>query len=271
MLAMRRSRLILFIVAAISLFLTGGLFAPRHSNFNFNILLYTTAVGTWFLYGMNYRVFHRNNIKASVLSLFHFNFQNFMIFHFVLIVLPLLIYSLSSFQILLLFGLVLLSWLYAFAFDFNGKRYKLKERLLIKNILIGLTWGSLTLLPCTTWHSAQWPLFAFISLQVFIGSALRDFDDIEHDRQFNIQTLPSRIGIPNSAMVLHICNIAGLIAVVSLCTEMHLKEIAGITALWRAVNILYASKENTQPFWTQTWNIATCIVIYISSLIIYLS
>ena len=42
-----------------------------------------------------------------------------------------------------------------------------------------------------------------------------------------------------------------------------------LATLWRAVNILYASKQNTQPFWTQTWNIATCIVIYISSLIIY--
>ncbi|MEY2937538.1 MAG: hypothetical protein RL062_127, partial [Bacteroidota bacterium] len=150
---MKRQRLILFIVAAISLFLTGALFAPPIEIFHFIILTYTTAVGTWFLYGMNFRVFHRNNIKASVQSLFQFNFQNFMIFHFVLITLPLLIVTLSTFQIKLLFGLTLLSWLYAFAFEINGKRYKLKERLLIKNILIGLTWGSLTLLPFTTWDT----------------------------------------------------------------------------------------------------------------------
>jgi 4-hydroxybenzoate polyprenyltransferase len=268
---MKRQRLILFIVAAISLFLTGALFAPPIEIFHFIILTYTTAVGTWFLYGMNFRVFHRNNIKASVQSLFQFNFQNFMIFHFVLIILPLLIVTLSTFQIKLLFGLTLLSWLYAFAFEINGKRYKLKERLLIKNILIGLTWGSLTLLPFTTWDTVHWPLFALICLQVFIGSALRDFDDIEHDRQFNIQTLPTRIGIPKSALVLHLCNLAGLFAILLICTDIHIKSISCFATLWRAVNILYASKQNTQPFWTQTWNIATCIVIYISSLIIYQS
>ncbi len=188
---MKLLRLILFIVAAIALFLTGSLMAPSMPLFNFVLLMYTTAVGTWFLYGMNYRVFNRNKIKESLHSLRQVNFQNFMIFHFLLIELPLLLKLISWFQIQLFIALIIMAWLYAFAFVINGKRYKLKKRVLIKNLLI--------------------------------GSTLRDFDDIDLDR------------------------------------------------VWRAVNIYFASKTGQQTVWTQTWNIATCVVIYVSYLIIYSS
>ena len=268
---MKLLRLILFIVAAIALFLTGSLFAPSMPSFNFVLLMYTTAVGTWFLYGMNYRVFNRNKIKESFHSLGQVTVQNFMIFHFILIVLPLLLKFISWFQIQLFIVLIILAWLYAFAFVINGKRYKLKERLLIKNLLIGFTWGALTILPFTHWGSIYWPLFYMVGFQIFIGSTLRDFDDIDHDRQFNIKTLPSILGIQKTASILQLINVIGLLMITAICNDTPFKIITGIACIWRAVNIYLASKADKQTAWTQTWNIATCLVIYVTSLIIYSS
>lgn len=266
---MPKRRLILFIVAAVALFLTGCETIDPIPTWTFFLLLYTTALGTWFLYGMNYRVFHRNKIKESLQSLIIPNFQNFMIFDFFLLVLPLLLWTISKFQFFLLAMLLFLSWMYAFAFDFGDEKFKLKEKFVIKNILIGLTWGCLTLLPCNHEAMIHWPLFFLVFAQVFMGSIIRDMDDVQHDQTFNIKTLPTQYGINTTIQILHLFNLLIGIVCYFLQTEMGFLWLTLITCIWRALNLVLVRIMPHQHHWTQTWNIGTCLIIYLVSLITF--
>ncbi|MCT4623650.1 MAG: UbiA family prenyltransferase [Schleiferiaceae bacterium] len=158
--------------------------------------------------------------------------------------------------------------LYSLTLRVEGKRYRIKNMFFLKNILIGLSWGALILVGAGT---VQNPLvismFLFASIQVFIGSIIRDIPDVEKDKENGVNSIPVVNGIPWTLKFLQITNVLSLASIIWSGWSFSLFFIFFVVVVWRAYNLYFLRKDKTNPKWTQSINLYTCVLIFFVTLV----
>ncbi len=161
--------------------------------------------------------------------------------------------------------ILVLGFTYSFPFRLrpSQKPFLLKSVVGVKNLWIGTAWGLGIFLGSGDFASTNsfWAAL-FVGIQVFIGSTLRDLDDLEEDRARSIHTLPWALGVNRTYRVLHYLNfISGFVLVwAKEPGESWLLFLWG-AVFWRILNLEWL-RQGTPGIWaTQYMNLATCAVI----------
>lgn len=165
----------------------------------------------------------------------------------------------------------IIGFLYSAPIIINKKSFRLKNLYIIKNVTIGLGWGALLLLGSQQFSSVLVAYFIFTSVQVYIGSVLRDFDDIEVDRKFGVNTLPLVLGEQKALFTLRKLNLlSGLIVFLFfLSTRMTIVEffLLLLVCLWREWVLRSFLKKNLPGLTLQILNFGTCALIFLSRIL----
>ncbi|WP_214043793.1 UbiA family prenyltransferase [Methanomethylovorans sp.] len=110
----------------------------------------------------------------------------------------------SDLLILALMPLVV-GYLYSKGLNFGKLNLKLKGGLGIKNLVVGLTWGTFIAGIAGTGIKNPLPVllvFCYYGSKLFINSTIYDFKDVKGDLMAGIKTLPVSIGEKNTRLLL---------------------------------------------------------------------
>ena len=166
-----------------------------------------------------------------------------------------------------------IGFLYSVKFNSGKKSFRIKNVFLLKNVLIGLVWGSLVLAGYGEVPNHEiLMLFFFCSLQVMIGSLIRDLPDLSSDKNEGVNSLPVVLGENITVLILFILNMCSILIY---SNELFKQEInvqifyfVLPVFLWRTIDISAVSRKNYSPFWTQKFNLLTCVLIAVIQFII---
>jgi 4-hydroxybenzoate polyprenyltransferase len=252
----RQLTLMLFVLAALSLVGAGVLFAQQATLPEIFFSLYVGALGTWLLYGFDWRApFKKGGQRLFLIQLFGAFESAF--------------YLLEPFQISVLLCMAFIGVLYQIPVVGSRLDVQLKKITGLKNILIGLSWAALVLLGARS-YSAPFVQFAFwfVAIQIGFGSIIRDISDVSHDQKAQVATLPIRIGIHKTIRVLHLVNFASI--GVALCYfGWHFSVALQLSLLiiaYKALILFKVQQDHSVKLWTQYLNILTCLWIFLLSL-----
>src|SRR5690606_13901529 len=107
----------------------------------------------------------------------------------------------SKLSFLLFLGVGFMAVVYSQPFRLKNRMFVLKNVFLLKNLLIGFSWGLLVFIGAGEISSnATVYLFFFAVIQVFIGSAVRDVSDISSDSANGVKSLPVVFGVNNAIL-----------------------------------------------------------------------
>ncbi len=253
----------LFIIATSSLLFAGNLLSSKWSLHQILFLQWCGMHGTILIYYYdgfftkitNYSTFLNELVKDKIRAIF--------IFQFLLFTIPLCFYILPTSSILL-FGLICLSSVvYSTKIPYIKNSIRFKEIFLIKNILIGFNWGALILIGAGTYDKRIIALFIFTSLQILIGSIVRDINDIEKDKLAGLKTVPLVLTIKNTIIALHLANILTVCCGFLNSWDPSFVLLTLIIIIWKTIIIWNAGRNNSSTFWCQTINILVCFGIFL--------
>ncbi len=153
----------------------------------------------------------------------------------------------------------------SFATKTSVNAFRIKNLFVVKNVVIGLGWGLLILLGA---GRASFPVVAvalFASIQVFIGSSLRDLLDIEEDRRAHVETLPVRLGREGAIAICEWTNAGSVCALAFVAVQTPLLAVLLFgTVIWRA-RLLTGLLRREQSFFTRVGNLAACHVMLLAA------
>jgi len=265
----RQRILLLFVIATQSLLLAGFLLVPTMTIIELLLLLWLGISGTLLIYGSTIG-HHSLSIKKGLQQLVQSKLQLLFVAQVVLLIIPASIVILSWFQLVVLASICLLGWLYSIPFTIQGKPFRLKNVFLFKNTFIGFAWGALIVVGAGTVFDDQvLALFLFTSLQIVVGSTVRDCADIEHDTTSGVRTLPVIIGLKKTIQWLHLANVLTVIPSYLVCQDHRMLILMVVVLAWKALILEKARRNNHSVLWTQTFNILTCFVIFVLVLILF--
>ncbi|MEM7372890.1 MAG: UbiA family prenyltransferase [Bacteroidota bacterium] len=268
--AIRYKSLKLFHIAACSL-IYAGFFSVTNSQWpNLILLTCCTIIGIFFVYRFNDHVDQTHDFKVNLHSFFRVKLHLLAAVIFLLIFLPLSIYSFSSFCFLVLALAGILGILYSVKIHLPHRSFRLKHAFLFKNIAIGLAWGALVLIGADSFdHDFARALFYFVSVQVFIGSAIRDIPDLEKDRQDGVYSLAVVFGVNPAIFFLHLVNVASVFTYGLVQGNMGFLFVVSITYVWRFITLRQIFLGRSIKRWTQSYNLMTCFLIFVLVFITY--
>jgi 4-hydroxybenzoate polyprenyltransferase len=245
---------ILFLIATVSLVGSGQLFAPKSSLAALLATQYVALCGTWLLYGFDWR----KPFKKGWQRLFLFQV---IIGGFVASV------HLSNFQMEVIGMIVILTLLYQVRLPLLNVQFQLKKFLLVKNVLIGLSWAALIPLGSGHYEAPEIRfLFWFTAVQVGYGSIIRDITDLDHDRKQQLQTLPLLLGVSKTIWILQFINLSSFLLAYYFAKQTQLQwiyEVAFIVLAYKSFLLFKVKKDQHAKRWTQYLNISTCILIFV--------
>ncbi len=265
----RYKPLTLFVIAAAALLLAGLLSDPDLQLMQTIILTWCGFCGVFIVYRFN-DLSDKSYLRYSAKRIFSNRLHIAFAVQFVLITTPAVFLFLEPYRILLLAINCMIGIIYSVGFQINKKYYRLKNFFIVKNMVIGACWGSLILIGAgyQGYHTA-FPLFCFTAIQVMIGSTIRDIPDIEHDTEHQVNTLPVKIGLQKTIFILHLINIFSFITAFLVSTEINFRITAACIVLWRSFTLYRVNHAPEQKRWTHTFNLLTCVLIFVISLISY--
>jgi 4-hydroxybenzoate polyprenyltransferase len=88
---------------------------------------------------------------------------------------------------------------------------RLKEGVLVKNVAISAGWSLVPVLVGLYYldlPTAVFALMPFVFLRLMVNTIFFDLRDVEADRRFGVGTLPSRVGIERSSLVMNLIDLA---------------------------------------------------------------
>jgi 4-hydroxybenzoate polyprenyltransferase len=266
-LAIRYKSLPMFFVAANSLMLSGYVAQKHELDLSIILLLWIGVCGIFIVYRFNDFVDQSSNFKFNAKLFFKQRINLLFFFQFVVITLPVSFFVLSAFRLTLLAIIAILGVLYSINFTVLQHNFRLKNVFLVKNILIGIAWGALVLIGANSYTTAHiQALFVFCSLQVVIGSIIRDIPDVSKDTNELVKSLPVVLGISTTLKILHVLNVATLTVAFLVSWQTSFLALTALIVAWRFW-VLHKIKTNyTQCSWTQYWNLITCVFILIINL-----
>ncbi len=162
----------------------------------------------------------------------------------------------------------LIGVVYSFRYKKEAMTIRIKSYFILKNILIGIGWGMLVFLGANQTKSTSVLLtFLFFSVQVMIGSIIRDLDDIDEDKNKSIFTFPVVLGLHKTALSLHLLNFLSAMILFS-----GLILVPGLTSLWSLWLIVVVYRfsmveviryKHDNSFVLQQVNILACSLVFL--------
>ena len=261
----------LFIIASNSLLLAGSIFDLHRTILEVSILIGLCTSGTIIIYGYDFAQLNQNGYNNLVSNVLKSPIQTLFYFLFIVIVVPFTFFELSNFRINAMLIICLFGLLYSVPLNFIKRDFKLKKIFYFKNIFIGFSWGSLLLVGAGSFSSSiVWSFFLFTSIQVIIGSSIRDIADIQQDHYLGMNTIPVRYGIKNTVRILRALNLCSLGALFyTLETDYWI--VMAVVFFWRAIVLAMVKIPQESILWTQTMNILTCTLLFLTMLVIKIS
>ena len=260
----RYKALKLFHVAACSL-LYAGFFAASRTNWGaLALLTFCTISGIFFVYRFNDHVDQSLGFKMNIQRFFLVRLHVAYALVFLAILLPLSLLFLSAFcfRVLALTGL--LGIFYSINLRFPSYSFRLKHAFVLKNVAIGLAWGSLVLIGANTFADpVVRALFYFVSIQVFVGSSIRDIPDLIKDRRDGVKSLAVVLGVTPALWVLHMINLGSLFTFLLVPGDMGFLLAVMGTVIWRSITLREVSRKNNVRKWTQSYNLLTCLLLFV--------
>lgn len=245
---------ILFILATISLVGVGQFVVQQTTWIQASATQYIAFLGTWLLYGFDWRApFKKGAQRVFILQALIISFFTF----------P----CLTFFQWSVIGLIAFSSVLYQVQIPFVRLQFQLKKRLLVKNVLIGLSWAALVVLGAGDFSAPEIQfLFWFMAIQVGYGSVIRDITDIAHDQKHQLQTLPIIFGVSKTISMLQLVNWSSFLLAFYFAYDSKLQWIYAVSLLvigYKSL-LLYKVKQNpTAKRWTQYLNISTCMFLFL--------
>jgi 4-hydroxybenzoate polyprenyltransferase len=262
-------KLHLFYLASAALLSAGWMMSLDMDFGLFAFLLYCNFNGIFLVYRLNDCIDQDKDLKLNLKTFFSFRLHQFIVFQFVLVLMPLAFILLPTFSLFALaFGAVIGSF-YSLSFNLGKKQFRIKNVFLLKNILIGLVWGALVLIGAG--HVATQEvmvLFGFTTIQVLIGSMIRDVPDIDKDKDSGVKSLPVVVGMPFTFSFMHTLNLLSIAIVYLLEWDVLWVVGLGSVILWRLINLVMLQRDHENRFWGQTFNLMCCVLIFLITLII---
>ena len=253
---------LLFVLATLSLLTTGFWIHPGESILPFLFLAYLCICGTWVVYGLEYNKRNDNSISSLFKALKKKKGQQLFIFHLILLS-PFLLYMMSWHAIFVMLIIAFLGLIYSLELKFINVGFQLKKVFLIKNIIIGLAWGLLVLLGGKNYENyALLACFFLATLQIVVGSILRDVADFNFDIKSNTKTVPIILGLRYTFPLLHVLNLLSAFVLLVWSANWMLFVVSFVIG-WKALIIEKVRRDNHSVLWTQTLNILTCTLIFI--------
>jgi len=258
--------LLLFFLAAISLLLSGSVAANNLQLEVIIVLILGGFCGIFLIYNKSVL----NPSTNIVIQLWQFFFSKRHVFFTILLIvlIPFAFKYLSGFSFILFALSGTLGVLYLVTININHRKFRLKNLFLIKNLLIGASWGVLILIgagsPKNEFIMCLW---LFITIQIFLGSMIRDLSDIREDMIIGVKSFPVVFGNDRTIVYMHIINIASLSVLFLSNWSLELSILILVVFLWRSL-ILFKVKNNTKSIlWGQTLNLSTSYLIFFIILI----
>tara|TARA_B110001454_G_scaffold219198_1_gene251469 strand:+ start:39743 stop:40573 length:831 start_codon:yes stop_codon:yes gene_type:complete len=158
--------------------------------------------------------------------------------------------------------------LYSFRHDRDHFNIRLKSFFILKNFLIGVGWGLLVFLGSDHFSlESVFVTFLFFTLQVTIGSVIRDLDDIEEDRRNKVATFPIVLGVEKTAYALHGINL--LSAATLYLGSILVPELKALWLMWVLI-VIYRfglieviRRKNMSSILLQQFNILACSLVFV--------
>jgi 4-hydroxybenzoate polyprenyltransferase len=256
----------LFLIAANSLLFAGFLFNLNQSFLQVLFLFLCCSSGVYIIYKLIYLFDFSSGFIENKQNLMKTKRNWLFIISFTFLVIPLSIYILSSFQVGLFISISFFGVLYSFPIRTNKKIVKVKNIFILKNILIGACWGCLVLIGANDFESKRLiQLALFCSLQVFIGSVIRDIPDLLLDSKKGAYTLPLVLGVSKTIGVIQIVNLISIFLLFYLDASFLMTVL--IVSIFRLFTLTQVNKNEHLKMWTQTANLMTCFLIFLLQLI----
>ena len=259
-------RLMLFFFASVSLLICGSLLNGNVSRDIIIIMVAGVLCGVVLLYDA--RDIDREAGFFKRTKQF-FSYKSLAFFFLLLIALiPFAYLSLSHLSFFLFAFSGSLGILYSLSFKKNDMIFKLKNVLIIKNLLIGLAWGLLVIIGAGDLENQFSIIISiFAIVQVFLGSIIRDLSDRELDASRGVNSIPVIFGENRTILIMHIINIASLFILFFPQSNLNLMIFLLIIVAWRFFNLIGIKGNTHSVFWGQTVNLFTCCLFLIIALI----
>ena len=250
----------MFLAGVLSLIFGGIIIGEHFESKQFIILSISGLSGVMLLYNDKNHLPNEN--WFNVLAWFLKRKSNVLFIVTSLILIPFSLLHLSILSFALLSFTVIIGVMYSLNFKIGNTEFKLKNILFLKNILIGLGWGSLVTIGAGRFAEDQVIfLTIFMILQVFLGSIIRDLPDVKSDIKNGVKSIPVVFGISNSIWIMHIINLSALLLLIDTSFELRLVIIILVT--WRFINLLLIKLIGINKHLIQTFNLATCYLFFI--------
>lgn len=249
-------------LAGILALLFGGIILGKNFEIEQYIILCIAALcGVMLLYDVKDKLPNDNWFKILIWFL---KIKTNSLFVLALLILfPFALTYLSSFSIAFLMISMVIGMLYSLPYKFGKLEFKLKNILFLKNILIGICWGSLVAVGAGSFADKQiLYLTVFMMLQVFLGSIIRDLADVKSDKKNGIKSLPVVFGISASIWVMHVINLVSL-SILLLGISSETRILIVILVAWRLLNLSVIGIKGVKKHLIQTFNLATCYLFFI--------
>jgi 4-hydroxybenzoate polyprenyltransferase len=218
------------------------------------------------VYGLEYSKRENNSISSLFKALKKHKGQQLFVVHLTLLT-PLFLYVISWYSMFALLIIALLGLVYSIELKFINVGFKLKQVFFLKNIIIGLAWGLLVLLGGNNYEDpALLACFFLSTLQIIVGSILRDVADFNFDIKSKTKTVPIILGLQFTFPLLHLLNLLSA-SVLLVFSDTWILFVVAFVVAWKALIIEKVRRNNQSDLWTQTLNILTCSLILILVLI----
>jgi len=251
----------IFVLASGSLLFSGYLLRSEFDWKVFVILFWCNLSGVFLIYRLNDCIDQAADLKFNLSYFFSYRLHQFAVAQFVLVAIPAALFYLNIFTLYVLSGAALIGIIYSLSFKINGKLFRIKNVFLLKNILIGFVWGSIILIGAGNInHGIVFALFLFSSVQVVIGSLIRDVPDLEKDRVSGVKSLPVVLGLKKTFWFMYVVNLISL-GIILIYPTKPLIILAIVVVIWRFMNLFFLQKNTTSVLWGQKMNLLTCVLI----------
>lgn len=258
-------RLTFFFLATNALLLAGQLVFQSFSWLDFLLLQWCGLTGVLVVYRFNDMIDHSRDFSFNVQLVLGNKLNLFVVLQLVFLLIPVAFREFSAGRIVALLLICFLGVLYSVKFRLNGRFYRIKHIFMVKNLLIGVLWGALIPVGADNFSDPQvLGLFVFTSLQVMIGSIIRDIPDRASDRLEGVQTLPVMIGFPASMRLLHLFNGMSLVSAVGLFPVKSFAFMLLVVVFWRMILLICIRRKPNNTWFTNTLNLFTCVIILVS-------
>lgn len=258
-----------FFTASSALVLAGYFVSEEKDIISLLLLLWCNIFGVFVVYRLNDIIDQDKDLSFNLRHFFSFPIHVIMMLQFVLVTLPLVLIYVNPFVFIVLGISAIVGVLYSITFHFGDKTFRLKNIFFVKNLLIGVIWGALILIGAGSFKGNIVPvLFAFVSVQVLIGGIIRDVPDLDKDDFAGVNSLPVIIGVPATIIFCHALNLGFMSYCFMTGQPTYILLAFSIPTLWRLINLILLTNDPYEPRWSQSMNLFTCVLIFLSCLII---